>query len=237
MERVAQPVAQRVGGSPPTTTGVGGSPPTTQIDRVAQTVEAYDDAVVAYQKAWRDRRPLDAVRKFARMAVGERPRVCDVACGPALDLRWLRDQGLKVVGGDLSEQSVQLAKVLFPKGSLARWDFRRLPFGDRVFDGVWAPAALQHLPRAQIRPALAELRRVHRHGPIFLTFREGSSDLAPVEDPPTGTVWAVAVTAEELRALLADAGYTDVEIERRPDPLGRADVTWLYGWGLARPLP
>lgn len=205
-----------------------------QLDHVAQTVDAYDAAVVAYQEAWRDRRPLDAVRKFASMA-GRRARICDVACGPALDLRWLRDQGLKVVAGDLSQLSVQLAKLLFPKGSLARWDFRRLPFGDRVFDGVWAPAALQHLPRAQIRPAFAELRRVHRRGPIFITFREGSHDLAPVEDPPAGRVWAIAVTAEELHALLLDAGYTDIEIERRPDPLGRDTVTWLYGWGLARP--
>ncbi|MGH8904143.1 MAG: class I SAM-dependent methyltransferase [Egibacteraceae bacterium] len=203
-----------------------------QLDRIAHTVDAYDAAAVAYQKAWRDRRPLDAVRKFAGMA-GERARICDVACGPALDLRGLRDQGLKVVGGDLSRQSVELAKLLFPKGSLAQWDFRRLPFGDRAFDGVWAPAALQHLPRAQIRSTLAELRRVHRRGPIFITFREGSSDLAPVEDPPAGTVWAVAVTAEELHALLLDAAYTDVEIERRPDPLGRPEVTWLYGWAMA----
>jgi ubiquinone/menaquinone biosynthesis C-methylase UbiE len=203
----------------------------TQVDRVAQTVSAYDAAAVAYQEAWRDRRPLDAVRKFADMA-GWCARVCDVACGPALDLRWLRDQGLKVVGGDLSEQSMQLAKILFPKGSLARWDLRHLPFGDRVFDGIWAPAALQHLPRVQIRPALAELRRVHRRGPIFITFREGSSDLAQVEDPPAGMIWAIAVTAEELSALLVDAGYTDVEVERRPDPLDREDVTWLYGWGL-----
>jgi ubiquinone/menaquinone biosynthesis C-methylase UbiE len=204
-----------------------------ELDRVAQSVEAYDAAAAAYQEAWRDRRPLDAVRKFAGMA-GARARVCDVACGPALDLRWLRDQGLKVVAGDLSQQSVQLAKLLFPKGSLARWDFRCLPFGDHVFDGVWAPAALQHLPRAQIRPAFAELRRVHRSGPIFVTFREGSSDLVPVEDPPAGAVWAIAVTVRQLHALLIDAGYTDVEIERRPDPLGRPEITWLYGWGFAR---
>jgi len=128
---------------------------------------------------------------------------------------------------------VQLAKLLFPRSSLAQWDLRRLPFGDRVFDGVWAPAALQHLPRAQIRSALAELRRVHRCGPIFITFREGSSDLILVEDPPAGMVWAIAVTAQDLHALLLDTGYTDIEVERRPDPLGREGVTWLYGWGLA----
>ena len=201
------------------------------VDRLAETIRVYDAAAAEYQRAWRNQRPLDAVRKFARMA-GRGARVCDVACGPALDLRWLRDQGLKVVAGDLSWPSMQLGKVLFPKGSLARWDYRRLPFADRTFGGVWAPAALQHLQRREVRSTLAELRRVHGRGPIFLTFREGGGDLAPVEDPPAGQVWAIAVRAEELHALLADAGYTDIEIERRPDPLGR-EISWLYGWGLA----
>jgi ubiquinone/menaquinone biosynthesis C-methylase UbiE len=204
------------------------------LDRLDETLEAYDAAAAEYQAAWRDRRPLDAVRRFAGMA-GRGAWVCDIACGPALDLRVLRDQGLRVVAGDRSWPSMRIGKTLFPKGSLACWDYRRLPFRDRTFDGIWAPAALQHLPRAQIRAAMGELRRVHRRGPIFLSFREGSTDLCVVDDPPAGRVWAIAVEAVELYALLLDAGYTDVEVDHRPDPLGRPGVTWVYGWGLAPP--
>jgi SAM-dependent methyltransferase len=195
-----------------------------------QSVAAYDAAAPAYQEAWREHRPLDAIRKFAGQA-GWGARVLDIACGPALDLRLLRDAGLKVVAGDLSHESMRLGRLLFPKGSLARWDFRRLPFPDGVFGGVWAPAALQHLPRAQIRPALAELRRVQRSGPVFATFRQGAGNLDPVEDPPAGTVWATSVSSDELRALLLGAGYGEVEVETRPDPLDRPEVTWVYGWG------
>ncbi|HVM19746.1 MAG TPA: class I SAM-dependent methyltransferase [Egibacteraceae bacterium] len=199
-------------------------------ERIERTVAAYDAVAEEYQEAWRQRRPLDAVRKFGGL-VGRGGRILDVACGPALDVRLLRDVGLKVVGGDRSQQNMRVARKLFPKGSLARWDFRRLPFPDTVFDGIWAPAALHHLPRAQIRRTLAEWRRVQRRGPIFVTFRAGSGDLAAVEDPPAGTVWATSVTGDQLRALLLDAGYGEVEVETRPD-LGEApDVTWLYGWG------
>lgn len=199
-------------------------------DRIDRTVAAYDAAAVAYQEAWRQRRPLDAIRKFGALA-GRGARVLDVACGPALDVRLLRDQGLKIVGGDRAHGCMKLARTLFPKGALAEWDYRRLPFGDAVFDGVWAPAALQHMPKAQIRRTLGEWRRVQRKGPIFVSFREGSSDLAPVEDPPAGTVWATSVTAEQLRALLLDAGYEEVEVESRPDLAGAPDVSWVYGWG------
>lgn len=197
--------------------------------RIAETVAAYDEAAEAYQEQMSERRPLDAVRKFAGLA-GRGARILDAACGPVLDVRVLRDAGLMVVAGDRSQESMRLGKVLFPKGSLARWDFRRLPFADDTFEGVWAHAALQHLPRAQMRAGLAELRRVQRSGPIFLSFREGSGDLDPVEDPPAGTVYVTSVSADELKALLLDAGYVEIEIDTRPDLNGRP-VTWLYGSG------
>ena len=199
-------------------------------DRIDRTVAAYDEAAAAYQEEWRQRRALDAIRKFGALA-GRGGRVLDVACGPALDVRLLRDAGLKVVGGDRSHESMRLARTLFPKGSLARWDYRRLPFPDAVFDGIWAPAALHHMPRSQIRKTLAEWRRVQRQGPIFVTFREGDQDLGAIEDPPAGTVYATSVSGDQLRALLLDAGYTEVEVEPRPDLAGDPEVTWLYGWG------
>lgn len=200
-------------------------------ERIADTVAAYDQAAEAYHEHAIRARPQDAIRKFARLA-GRDSWVLDVAAGPALDVRNLRDLGLRVVAGDRSEEAMRLSKKLFPRSPLARWDFRRLPFPDGVFDGVWAPGALQHVPRRQTRSALAELRRTHRRGPIFVAFREGSDDLAPVDEPPVGTVYATTVSPDELKALLVDAGYGQVEIEARSDPHGHPEVTWLYGWGL-----
>lgn len=197
--------------------------------RITDTLAAYDRAAEDYQERMSRRRPLAAIRKFAGMA-GRGARVLDPACGPALDVRVLRDAGLKIVAGDLSEESMRLGKLLHPKGALARWDFRRLPFADGTFDGVWAHGALQHLPRAHIRAALAELRRVQRAGPILLSFREGAGDLEPVDDPPAGIVYATSVSADELRALLLDAGYGEVEVDTRPDLYGR-DERWVYGYG------
>lgn len=200
--------------------------------RTDRSIAAYDAAAEAYQQAWWDHRPLDAVRTFARMA-GRGALVIDVAAGPVLDVRVLRDAGLVVVAGDRSAASMAIGGKLFPKKPLAVWDYRRLPFVDATFEGVWAPAALQHLPRAEMRAGLAELRRVHRAGPIFVSFREGSGDLELVADEPAGDVHVTSVSEPELKALLADQGYASVEVERRPDPAGRRDVTWLYGWGRA----
>jgi ubiquinone/menaquinone biosynthesis C-methylase UbiE len=198
--------------------------------RTAESIKAYDEAAAAYQEERKAIRPLDAVRKFAGLA-GRGATVLDVACGPGLDVRPLRDAGLHVVAGDRSHEAMKVGKTFFPKGSLARWDFRQLPFADGAFGGIWAHTALQHLPVREIRPALAELRRVHGRGPIFVSFPSGSGDLEPFEDPPAGTVYTTKVTEDEVKALLLAAGYTEVEAETRPDPLERKGVTWVYGWG------
>jgi len=199
-------------------------------NKMAVTQAAYESSAADYQEQWRNHRPLDAVRKFATL-VGRGGRVLDVASGPALDVRLLRDTGLAVVAGDLSHESMRLAKTLHPKGSLARWDYRRLPFRAAMFDGVWAPAALQHAPRSQVRAVLAEWRRVQRKGPIFVSMRQGGGDLEEIEDPPAGTVYATTVSGDELKALLLAAGYGEVEVEPRPDPLGRSGITWLHAFG------
>src|SRR5688572_8976141 len=160
--------------------------------RVVATVAAYDQHAAGYHELWRQRRPLDAIRKFLALA-GRGARVLDVACGPALDVRLLSDGGVKVFAGDLSHELLRLSKTFYPRGAIARWDMRRLPFPDRVFGGVWAPSALEHLPRGHLRPTLRELRRVQRAGPLFVSFRDGAGDLAPVEEPSLGTVHVTSV--------------------------------------------
>lgn len=198
--------------------------------RTQEAIEAYGRAAQEYHDLWKELRPLDAIRTFGTLA-GRDARVIDVACGPALDVRLLRDQGLAVFAGDRSEELMRIGHVLFPKRPLARWDFRRLPFSDAVFGGVWAAAALQHLPRREMRAALGELRRVHASGPIFVSFREGQSDLAVTDEPGVGTIHVTSVTGDELKTLLLDQGYQQVEIQTRADPLGRSEITWIYGWG------
>lgn len=198
--------------------------------RTQSSVASYDEAASEYHEFWKERRPLDAIRQFGRLA-GRGAVVLDVASGPALDVRTLRDAGLTVVAGDRSHENMRIGQVLHPKRPLGRWDFRRLPFADDTFGGIWAPAALQHLPRRELRAGFRELRRVHRRGPIFVSFRLGSGDLDPVDDPPVGEVHVTSLLVDELTALLLDQGYSRVETEERPDPLERPDVTWVYGWG------
>ena len=203
--------------------------PRAAADVMAADLAAYGAAAQAWHDERSEVRPLDAIRRFAAMA-GRGARVIDVACGPAVDVRPLRDAGLVVVAGDRSESMMKVGGLMHPKRPLACWDLRRLPFADSAFAGVWAHGALGQLPRRGLRAALRELRRVHAAGPVFVSMRRGDGDLVEVTEEPAGTVHATMVSADELTALLLDQGYVRVEVDERPDPLD-ASATWLYGWG------
>ena len=90
--------------------------------------------------------------------------VLEVGCGTGHFSRWLDDQGLAVVGLDLSP--VMLAEARALDGvPLVRGDARRLPFADGVFDLVAFITTLEFLE--QPREALAEALRVARCGMVL----------------------------------------------------------------------
>jgi ubiquinone/menaquinone biosynthesis C-methylase UbiE len=93
----------------------------------------------------------------------------DVGCGPGTitaDLAGRLGKG-KVVGIDLSEEVVGLAREQHPTSSGANLSFQvgdvyALEFADETFDVVYAHQVLQHLGRPV--DALAEMRRVLKPG-------------------------------------------------------------------------
>jgi ubiquinone/menaquinone biosynthesis C-methylase UbiE len=56
-------------------------------------------------------------------------------------------------------------------------DMRALGFKSESFDGIWACAAIMHVPKAQTGITLAELYRVPiRLGPMYVRVRKGDGD-------------------------------------------------------------
>ena len=66
-------------------------------ERTRASIAAYDEHARAYQESLRRRRPIADIRRFAAMVEDGR-RVLDVGCGPANDLRLLRDTGVHPIG-------------------------------------------------------------------------------------------------------------------------------------------
>lgn len=186
--------------------------------RTRRSIEAYDDAARDYQLKLRTHRPLTDIKRFAN-GLERGTIVLDAGCGPANDMRLLRDQGLHPIGLDLSSGALEYARILLPRDGLVRGPLEDPPFRDRSFGGLWCNGGLDHLPRERWRSTFAALLRTVGAGPVMLSCYRGSVDLVQVEDELLGTVHVSAATEEEVVSMLEERDLTDIRVEVRPDPL------------------
>jgi len=101
-------------------------------ERTLGSVAAYDEHARAYQESLRLRRPVADLRRFAdKTRRGD--LVLDAGCGPANDLRLLRDAGVHPVGVDLSLGALREARMLLPRHPLVQAPLHDLPFAPRSF--------------------------------------------------------------------------------------------------------
>jgi SAM-dependent methyltransferase len=186
--------------------------------RTRRSIEAYDDVAADYQRGLRTHRPLTDVRRFG----GDLPRgtvVLDAGCGPANDIRLLRDQGLHVIGLDLSAGALDHARLLLPRDGLVRGPIDDPPFADASFGGLWCNGGLDHTPRDRWRTVFAALVRTLESGPVMFACYRGSVDMVAVSDDLLGTVHVSAATEDEVIGMFEERGLVDVRVEVRPDPL------------------
>jgi SAM-dependent methyltransferase len=156
----------------------------------------------------------------------------DVGCGTgALIERAALTHPAPFVGLDLSLEMLAAARrKLGPRAGLVAGSAARLPFRSRAFDLVVSTSALHHWHDPEA--GLCEIRRVLRPGGrVAITDWCGDSLLVRLRDrvlrrlePAHGRVWR----SVELAALLADAGFSDVRIDR-----WRIGVRWSLMTGLA----
>lgn len=187
-------------------------------ERTLTSVAAYDEHARAYQESLRLRRPVADVRRFAAHAV-RNDLVLDAGCGPANDLRLLRDAGVHPVGVDLSLGALREARMLLPRHPLVRAPLDRMPFRPRSFGGLWLSGTFNHLARADWDETFAALLEHLGRGPVYFSCPRGDRDLGRVDDPVLGEVFVSSASEREVEAMLSSHGVEDLTVEIRPDPI------------------
>jgi SAM-dependent methyltransferase len=123
-----------------------------------------------------NRYPFDQIVAFVnRHQPKEKPRsetrVLEVGCGAGNNLWFAAREGFQVAGIDGSQSAIDYARTRFRSdglsGDLRVGDFVTLPWQDGSFDFVLDRAALTNCGLADVRRAIAEIRRVLRTGGKF----------------------------------------------------------------------
>jgi ubiquinone/menaquinone biosynthesis C-methylase UbiE len=161
-----------------------------------------------------DGKPRDRDLLAAFAATVEDP-VVEIGSGPGQIGRYVRAQGRRVMGLDVSVEMVRLAATRLD-GALAA-DMRALPLADARVGAIVAFYSLIHLRRAEVGATLGELHRVLRPGGrTLLSAHEGEGEVAFDEflDEPVPFV-ATLFTIDELVEASEAAAFTVRQAERR----------------------
>lgn len=191
--------------------------------------EVYDRSARRYAEANPNMRGglTEAGARFLQMTwqmAGEQPRVLDLGCGAGRDMAWMEDQGVWVVGADLSAGMLEEARHSV-RGPLVQADMRRLPFGDGSFNSVWCMASMLHLPKADAPSALAEIKRVLKPGGVLLLgLQMGEGEVWEPNPYGDGERFFARYSPEEAAEVVASAGFNRPDDASFSFPYRR----WLY---------
>ena len=166
-----------------------------------ETLAAYAARVEDYARMAEDQADDPLLATFiAALPAGA--RVLDLGCGPGRAAERMAAAGLTVEATDAAPEMVERAARI--PGVMARVATFDDITGSDHFDGIWANFSLLHAPRADMPRLLPALHRALRPGGRFhIGMKTGTG----VHRDSLGRLYTY-YTADELNALLAEAGFT-----------------------------
>jgi SAM-dependent methyltransferase len=154
---------------------------------------------------------------------GQEPfRILDFGCGPGRDLKIFRHAGHEAVGLEGAERFVELARQ-YSGCEVWQQDFLSLQLPAEHFDGIFANAALFHVPSQELARVLKELWATLRpSGVLFSSNPRGDN-----EEGWSGERYGVYYNLERWRELVTSAGFVEITHYYRPPGLPCAQQPWL----------
>jgi len=197
-------------------------------DLLLETIEVYDRLGPKYVDQIAHVR-LPQLQEFIDM-LPNGARVLDVGCAGGRDSAILRDAGFEVIGIDLSESFLELARERVPGVEFQLMDARELNLEHDIFDGIWVNAVLLNLDRSEIPGVLRGLwRTMKSEGICVVGVKEGEGEKfigeALVENMKRRETYFGKLEMEDL---LRDAGFEITMSYISGDELGRSTTKWLY---------
>ncbi len=190
---------------------------------VAGTLEHYDQRAEDFWEGTRDHDVSQNIEALLRYIEGKPPfAILDLGCGPGRDLKVLAGLGHHATG---VEGDARFAAMARAHSGCVVWqqDFLKLDLPDRHFDGVFANAALFHVPGQELPRVLLELHDTLKpRGVMFASNPHGNND----EGWNRGRYGAYH-DLETWRRHMAAAGFVELTHYYRPPGLPREQQPWL----------
>jgi SAM-dependent methyltransferase len=161
---------------------------------------------------------LDAIGTSAPCAI------LDLGCGPGRDLAVFARLGHSAVGVDGSARFAEMARAA---SGCEVWqqDFTELDLPPARFDGVFANAALFHLPSAALPQVLRALHATLKPGAVLFSSNPRGQNQEGWNGERYGSYYDYPTWSQ----FMAAAGFSEIRHYYRPPGLPRDRQPWLAG--------
>jgi len=156
----------------------------------------------------------------------------DFGCGPGRDLKTFTRLGHHAIGLEGTPRFAQMARA-YSGCEVWEQDFLSLKLPSEFFDGVFANAALFHVPAQELPRVLRELHAALKpRGVLFSSNPRGNN-----EEGWNAGRYGAYHDLETWRRYMSDAGYTELAHYYRPAGLPREQQPWLASVWRVPPRP
>ena len=204
-------------------------------DERKRTVQSGYDALADRFGEWGAKVEGDPWERFVDELADRLPagaRLLDLGCGNGAKISHLAAR-FDLVGVDISERQLELARAAVPEATVVQADFTELECPRGAFDAVTALYSIVHVPRDEQPDLLGRIMRWLKPGGLFL------ASMSHVGGEDRNYEWLgvemffSGFDAETNRRLVRDAGF-DLLVEelvwmREPEPDGDAAFLWVLG--------
>ena len=198
----------------------------------ASTIGHYEARADFFWEGTRDH-DVSQNREALLRHVGPPPaRILDLGCGPGRDLIAFGEAGYQAVGLDGAPRFCEMARE-HSGCEVLQQDMLALALPEAHFDGVFANASLFHVPGQELPRVLLEVRAALRPGGVLFASNPRGDGREGWHGERYGTYYDLA----GWRALVTDAGFTELEHYYRPPGQPRERQPWLATVFRAGPAP
>jgi SAM-dependent methyltransferase len=194
------------------------------LDEISSiTLGHYDRNAEAFFEGTRDHDVSQNIAALLAHIRGKPPfTLLDFGCGPGRDLKAFTELGHTAVGLDGAARFVAMARA-YSGCEVWQQDFLALDLPESRFDGVFANAALFHVPSRELPRVLRELRAsLKPEGVLFASNPRGRN-----EEGWSRGRYGAYYDLDTWRGILTAAGFLELDHYYRPAGLPREQQPWL----------
>ena len=191
-------------------------PPPDSLDRIAAlTLAHYDQRAQAFWEGTRDHDVSQNVAALLQHIEAAPPfAILDFGCGPGRDLETFKRLGHVAIGLEGSPRLAAMARA-YSGCEVLQQNFLALDLPDNRFDGVFANAALFHVPSRELPRVLKQLHATLKPGGVLFS----SNPRGDGQEGWSGGRYGVFHDLQGWRDYLSAAGFVELAHYYRPPGL------------------